>query len=39
MTKYAAIHIVFTLQGSYTWTHSNRSQPGVTQLNNEIPVY
>jgi ubiquitin C-terminal hydrolase len=38
MTKDAAIHIVFTLQGLHTWTHSNRSQPEINQLNNETPA-
>ena len=32
MTEYAAIHIVFTLQGLYTCTHSNRCQPEASQL-------
>ena len=30
MTEYAAIRIVFTLQGLYTRTHSPRIQPGAT---------
>ena len=30
MTEYAAIRIDFTLQGLYTWTHSNRCQPEVS---------
>jgi len=29
MTEYAAIHIDFTLQGLYTWTHSKRRQPAA----------
>jgi hypothetical protein len=32
MTEDAAILIVFTLQGLYTWTHSNRNQPRISQL-------
>jgi len=32
MTEYAAIRIVFTLQGLYTCTHSPRIQPGATRL-------
>ena len=32
MTEYAAIRIVFTLQGLYTYTHSPRCQPGMTRL-------
>jgi hypothetical protein len=39
MTEDAAIRIVFTLQGLYTWTHSNRSQPGISQLDKETSVY
>ena len=31
MTEYAAIHIVFTLQGLCTCTHSPRIRPGVTR--------
>ena len=30
MTEYAAIRIVFTLQGLYTCTHSPRIRPGAT---------
>jgi hypothetical protein len=29
MIKDVVIRIVFTLQGMYTWTHSNRSQLGI----------
>jgi len=32
MTEYAVIRIDFTLQGLYTWTHSNRRQPVANQL-------
>ena len=32
MTEYAAIHIVFTLQGLYTCTHSPRIQLGISRL-------
>ena len=32
MTEYAAIRIVFTLQGLYTYTHSPRNQLGATRL-------
>jgi hypothetical protein len=32
MTEYAAIHIVFTLQGLYTYTHSPRGQPRISRL-------
>ena len=32
MTEYAAIRIVFTLQGLYTCTHSPRIQPGISRL-------
>ena len=32
MTEYAAIRIVFTLQGLYTCTHSNRCQPEARRL-------
>jgi hypothetical protein len=39
MTKDAAIRIVFTLQGLYTWTHSNRHQPRISRLSDETPVY
>jgi hypothetical protein len=39
MTEDAAIRIVFTLQGLYTWTHSNRSQPGIRQLDDGTLVY
>jgi hypothetical protein len=39
MTENVTIRIVFTLQGLYIWTHSNRSQPGISQLNDETPVY
>jgi len=31
-TEYAAIRIVFTLQGLYTCTHSPRIQPGISRL-------
>ena len=31
MTEYAAIRIVFTLQGLYTCTHSPRIRPGATR--------
>ena len=31
MTEYAAIHIVFTLQGLYTCTHSD-CKPGINRL-------
>ena len=31
MTEYAAIHIVFTLQGLYTCTHSS-CKPGINRL-------
>ncbi|RLN30132.1 hypothetical protein C2845_PM05G00670 [Panicum miliaceum] len=31
MTEYAAIRIVFILQGLYTCTHSTRSQPGANR--------
>ena len=34
MTEYAAIRIVFTLQGLYTCTHSNRQPTDI-----ETPVY
>ena len=30
ITEYAAIRIVFTLQGLYNCTHSLRHQPGMT---------
>ena len=39
MIEYGAIHIVYTLQGLYTWTHSPRGQRGVTLTNSEAPVY
>ena len=32
MTEYAAIRIVFTLQGLYTCSHSNRCQPEASRL-------
>ena len=32
MTEYAAIRIVFTLQGLYTCTHSPLIQPGISRL-------
>ena len=32
MTEYVAIRIVFTLQGLYTYTHSNRCQPEASRL-------
>ena len=32
MTEYAAIRIVFTLLGLYTYTHSNRCQPEASRL-------
>ena len=32
MTEDAAIHIILTLQGLYTSTHSNRSQLGANRL-------
>jgi hypothetical protein len=39
MTKDAAIHIVFTLQGLYTWSHSNRHQSEISRLIDKTPVY
>jgi hypothetical protein len=39
MTEDAAIRIVYTLQGLYTWTHSNRHQSEISQLRDETPVY
>ena len=38
MTKYAAIHIVFTLQGLYTCTHSPRRQLTRQPTGSEAPV-
>jgi hypothetical protein len=39
MTKDAAIRIVFTLQGLYTWSHSNRHQSEISRLIDKTPVY
>jgi len=39
MTEYVAILMVFTLHGFYTWIDLNRSQSGVTQLNDKTLVY
>ena len=43
MTEYAAIHIVFTLQGLYTCTHSPRTRPSPrhqsTKLMATAPSY
>ena len=38
MTEYAAIRIVFTLQGLYTCTHSPRRQPTHRATDSEAPV-
>ena len=38
MTEYAAICIVFTLQGLYTCTHSPRRQPTRRATDSEAPV-
>ena len=38
MTEYAAICIVFTLQGLYTSTHSQRHQPTRRPTDSEVPV-
>ena len=38
MTEYAAIRIVFTLQGLYTYTHSPRHQPTRRPTDSEAPV-
>ena len=38
MTEYAAIRIVFTLQGLYTCTHSPRHQPTRRPTDSEAPV-
>ena len=38
MTEYAAIPIVFTLQGLYTCTHSPRHQPTRRPTDSEAPV-
>ena len=38
MTKYAAICIVFTLQGLYTYTHSPRRQLAATPTDPEAPA-
>jgi hypothetical protein len=39
MIEDAAIRIVFTLRGLYTWTHWNGSQPGISQLDDETLVF
>jgi hypothetical protein len=39
MTEDAAIRIDFTLQGLYTWTHSNRHQSEISRLIDETPIY
>ena len=38
MTEYAAIRIVFTLQGLYTCTHSRRRQLAATSTDPEAPA-
>jgi len=38
MTEYAAIRIVFTLQGLYTCTHSPRRPPIRRPTDSEVPV-
>ena len=38
MTEYAAIYIVFTLQGLYTCTHSPHHQPTRRPTDSEAPV-
>jgi hypothetical protein len=39
MTKDAAIRIIFTLQGLYTSSHSNRHQSEISRLIDKTSVY